>query len=87
MVLKFNGLLAYVVHFFEEQHNHPLVGDEDMYFMKLNRKLDHMHQKFILDCASANIRPTHSYNLLTELIGDTNLWGVLLLMCTILYGI
>lgn len=37
--------------------------------MKLNRILDHMHQKFILDCARANIGPTHAYKLLTELLG------------------
>lgn len=69
IAFKFNGLLGYVVHSFDEQHNHPMVEEEDKRFMKMNRNLDHMHQKFLLDCAQANIGPTHAYKLLTELLG------------------
>lgn len=69
VVFKLNGLLGYIVHLFREKHNHPLVDDQYKNFMKLNSNLDHMHQKFILDCARVNIGTTHSYKLLTELLG------------------
>lgn len=68
-VFKYCGVLGYVVQKFVERHNHPLVEDQYKHFMKGNRYLDNMHQKFILDCARSNIGPTHAFKLLTELLG------------------
>lgn len=69
VVFKFSSDFGYIVHFFNEQHNHPLVEDQYKQFMKSNRKLDYAHQKFILDCAGAIIGPTLSNKLLTEILG------------------
>ncbi|XP_042013988.1 protein FAR1-RELATED SEQUENCE 5-like [Salvia splendens] len=66
---KFAGSLGYVVNDFVEGHNHEMVQAEHKHFMRLNRSLDLVHQKFIIDCANANIGPTLSYRLLKELLG------------------
>lgn len=60
---------CYVVHLFGVHYNHPRVEGEHKPLLKINQNQDHMHQKFILDCASASIGPTHSYKLLMELLG------------------
>lgn len=72
---KFDAMLGYVVQSFKEKHNHGLVQDQYKHFMKINRNLDFMHQKFILDCARANIGPTHSFKLLTEFLGGHEVVG------------
>lgn len=69
VAFKFSSDFGYIVHSFNEQHNHPLVEDQYKHFMKLNRKLDSAHQKFILDCAGPNIGPTLSKKLLIEILG------------------
>ena len=43
--------------------------------MRLNRNIDLMHQKFILDCASANIGPTLTFKLLNEVLGGLDYVG------------
>ncbi|KAL1533902.1 protein FAR1-RELATED SEQUENCE 5-like [Salvia divinorum] len=39
-------------------------------FMSLNRKLDDVHEKFILDCSKANIRPMMTFKFLKEMVLD-----------------
>ncbi|KAH6833469.1 hypothetical protein C2S53_012691 [Perilla frutescens var. hirtella] len=67
VVLKFSGLDGYAFHFFEERHSHPLVSDKHKGFLKVNKNIEHVHQKFILDCVRANIGPIDAqimiYNL------------------------
>ena len=43
--------------------------------MTLNRKLDDVHQKFILDCSKANICLTLTFNVLKEILGGFDLVG------------
>ncbi|XP_042056252.1 protein FAR1-RELATED SEQUENCE 5-like [Salvia splendens] len=47
-------------------------------FMRLNRNIDPVHQKFIADCASANIGPMLTFSLLSEVLGGLDYIG-----CTI----
>ncbi|XP_042022980.1 protein FAR1-RELATED SEQUENCE 5-like [Salvia splendens] len=47
--------------------------------MRLNRQLEPVHQKFISDCAGANIGPSLTFKLLTELMGGYESVG-----CTVL---
>lgn len=68
VVFKFNSLLGYRVEQFIEKHNHRLVPVQYQHYLKLNRKLDYVHQKFVLDCARSNIGPTHSFKLLSKFL-------------------
>ncbi|KAH6797570.1 hypothetical protein C2S52_022124 [Perilla frutescens var. hirtella] len=69
IVLKFSGMDGYSIHSFEERHSHPLVCDKHKGFLKLNRNIGHVHQKFILDCVRANIGLMDSYKLYNEVAG------------------
>ncbi|XP_042067269.1 protein FAR1-RELATED SEQUENCE 5-like [Salvia splendens] len=76
---KYFMSVGYVIQSFVEEHNHEMVEERHKRFMKLNRNLDLVHQKFILDCANANIGPTLSFSLLKEVLGGLDYVG-----CTIL---
>ncbi|XP_042027185.1 protein FAR1-RELATED SEQUENCE 5-like [Salvia splendens] len=71
--------VGYVIQSFVEEHNHEMVEERHKRFMNLNRNLDLVHQKFILDCANANIGPTLSFSLLKEVLGGLDYVG-----CTVL---
>ncbi|XP_042027086.1 protein FAR1-RELATED SEQUENCE 5-like [Salvia splendens] len=71
--------VGYVIQSFVEDHNHEMVDERHKRFMNLNRNLDLVHQKFILDCANANIGPTLSFSLLKEVLGGLDYVG-----CTVL---
>lgn len=69
MVIKYAGTEGYEVKVFNERHTHPLLGEARKQFLKINRKIDHVHQKFYLDCHRASIGPMKSYKLLKEVVG------------------
>ncbi|KAH6830663.1 hypothetical protein C2S53_018668, partial [Perilla frutescens var. hirtella] len=69
VVLKFSGLDGYVFHFFEERHSHLLVSDKHKGFLKVNRNIEHVHQKFILNYVRTNIGPMGSYKLYNQVVG------------------
>ncbi|XP_047949193.1 protein FAR1-RELATED SEQUENCE 5-like [Salvia hispanica] len=75
----FMGVGYVILQSFVEEHNHEMVEERHKRFMKLNRNLDLVHQKFILDCANANIGPTLSFSLLKEVLGGLDYVG-----CTVL---
>ncbi|XP_042051430.1 protein FAR1-RELATED SEQUENCE 5-like [Salvia splendens] len=68
--LSKEGLSGYIIQEFNEVHNHHMVESEHQQFMSSNRKLDDVHQKFILDCFKANIGPTLTLKVLKEILGD-----------------
>ncbi|XP_042023030.1 protein FAR1-RELATED SEQUENCE 5-like [Salvia splendens] len=70
-----NGHPGYMVHDFNEVHNHDMVESEHQQFMTVNRHLDNVHQKFILDCSKANIGPTLTFKVLKETLGGFDLVG------------
>lgn len=69
VAFKFSGCAGYVVHDFVEGHNHEMVDPHHQRFMKLNRSMDLVKQKLLINCANANIGPTDSYRLLNDLLG------------------
>lgn len=75
IAFKFCKGIGYVVNQFDEIHNHDMVELRHKRFMRLNRNIDLVHQKFILDCASANIGPTLTFKLLKEVLGGLNYVG------------
>ena len=68
VAFKFDSDRGYVIQHLNEEHNHPMVLIQHQKFMRLNRQLDPVHQKFITDCAGANIGPSPTFKLLTELM-------------------
>ncbi|XP_042056142.1 protein FAR1-RELATED SEQUENCE 5-like [Salvia splendens] len=68
----------YIIQDFNEVHNHYMVESRHQYFMALNRMLDDVHHKFILDCSKANIGPTLTFKVLKEI-----LCGFKLIGCTV----
>ncbi|XP_042056776.1 protein FAR1-RELATED SEQUENCE 5-like [Salvia splendens] len=79
VAFKFDSDRGYVINNLNEEHNHPMVLPNHQKFMRLNRVLDDVHQKFIIDCAGVNIGPSLTFKLLTELMGGYELVG-----CTVL---
>ncbi|XP_042067351.1 protein FAR1-RELATED SEQUENCE 5-like [Salvia splendens] len=71
------GLPGYIIQEFNEVHNHYhyMVEVPHQQFMSLNRKLDDVHHKFILDCSKANIGPTLTFKVLKEILGGFDLAG------------
>ncbi|XP_042003766.1 protein FAR1-RELATED SEQUENCE 5-like [Salvia splendens] len=63
------GHPGYIVQDFNEVQNHDMVESEHQHFMSINRHLDDVHQKFILDCSKANIGPTLTFKVLKETLG------------------
>ncbi|XP_042064184.1 protein FAR1-RELATED SEQUENCE 5-like [Salvia splendens] len=52
-----------------------MVDSDHQQFMTVNRHLDDVHQKFILDCSKANIGPTLTFKVLKETLGGFDLVG------------
>ncbi|XP_047942923.1 protein FAR1-RELATED SEQUENCE 5-like [Salvia hispanica] len=69
------GIPGYIIHEFNEVHNHCMVESEHQQFMTLNRKLNDVHHKFILDCSKANIGLTLTFKVLKEILGGFELVG------------
>ncbi|XP_041995605.1 protein FAR1-RELATED SEQUENCE 5-like [Salvia splendens] len=69
------GLAGYIIQEFNEAHNHYMVESEHQQFMAINRKLDNVHHKFIIDCSKANIGPTLTFKVLKEILGGFDLVG------------
>ncbi|XP_042059485.1 protein FAR1-RELATED SEQUENCE 5-like [Salvia splendens] len=79
VAFKFDSDRGYVINNLNEEHNHPMVLPNHQKFMRLNRVLDDVHQKFITDCVGFNIGPSLTFKLLTELMGGYESVG-----CTVL---
>ncbi|XP_042023052.1 uncharacterized protein LOC121770381 [Salvia splendens] len=79
IAFKFDSDRGYVIQHFNKEHNHPMVAVQHHKFMRLNRQLEPIHQKFISDCAGANIGPSLTFKLLTGLMGGYESVG-----CTVL---
>ncbi|KAH6763391.1 hypothetical protein C2S52_020824 [Perilla frutescens var. hirtella] len=66
---KFKGEHEYVINLFEDRHSHGLFPDKYKEFLKGNRKLDHVHQKFMLNCVRANVGPMSCYKIFKQVVG------------------
>ncbi|XP_042051369.1 protein FAR1-RELATED SEQUENCE 5-like [Salvia splendens] len=72
---QLNARSGYIIQEFNEVPNHYMVESEHQHFIALNRKLDGVHHKFILDCSKANIGPTLTFKVLKEILGGFELIG------------
>ncbi|RAL51186.1 hypothetical protein DM860_018212 [Cuscuta australis] len=63
------GGVGYTISSFIETHNHPMLSIPSRPFLKINRNLEIGHNKFMLNCAKANIGPMKSYRLFKESVG------------------
>ncbi|CAH9054178.1 unnamed protein product [Cuscuta epithymum] len=68
-VFRLAGMDGYQIKLFEERHNHSMSSPSSLPFLKVNRKLDIGHQKFVLNCVKANIGTMKCYRLYKETVG------------------
>ncbi|XP_019171996.1 PREDICTED: protein FAR1-RELATED SEQUENCE 5-like [Ipomoea nil] len=70
IIFKYIGAAGYQVKTFIEKHNHSMSSVLARQFLKGNRNISSVHQKFILDCAKANIGASKSHGLYSQIVGD-----------------
>nr|GEY86165.1 hypothetical protein [Tanacetum cinerariifolium] len=63
---KFNGDM-FEVYGFVEEHNHPLVSQDDMQFMMSSRELGFSKQQFMLQVSNSNVGPVRAFKLIKEM--------------------
>ncbi|XP_019172830.1 PREDICTED: protein FAR1-RELATED SEQUENCE 5-like [Ipomoea nil] len=76
IIFKYIGAAGYQVTTFIEKHNHSMSSVLERQFLKGNRNISSVHQKFILDCAKANIGASKSHGLYSHIVGDYSEVGV-----------
>ncbi|GJU22001.1 FAR1 DNA binding domain, zinc finger, SWIM-type, MULE transposase domain containing protein [Tanacetum coccineum] len=57
------------VYGFVEEHNHPLVSQDDMQFMISSRELGFSKQQLMLQVANSNVGPVRAFKLMKEIYG------------------
>ncbi|XP_076917517.1 uncharacterized protein LOC143577621 [Bidens hawaiensis] len=57
------------VHDFVEGHNHSMVADSDMQFVRSARKLTHVQEKTIYELSNLNLEPVKAFNLMRKQYG------------------
>ncbi|RAL45828.1 hypothetical protein DM860_009692 [Cuscuta australis] len=72
VIFRLCGSVGYKITSFEERHNHPMLSSFSRPFLKINRNVDIGHQKFMLNCAKANIGTMKSFRLFKESVGGYN---------------
>ncbi|XP_019153500.1 PREDICTED: protein FAR1-RELATED SEQUENCE 5-like [Ipomoea nil] len=70
IMFKYIGATGYQITTFIEKHNHNMSSVLARQFLKGNRNISSVHQKFILDCAKANIGASKSHGLYSNIVGD-----------------
>ncbi|PWA75878.1 FAR1 DNA binding domain-containing protein [Artemisia annua] len=66
----------YEVTNFEDGHNHPLVAEKDMIFMKNSRNMGYTKQHFLYQVSNANFGPAIGFRLMKQLYGGFDRVGV-----------
>ncbi|XP_057811699.1 protein FAR1-RELATED SEQUENCE 5-like [Salvia miltiorrhiza] len=68
IILRVDHGGSYTIVDFIEAHSHGFVSDNLQHFMLSNRKLDHGHKKFVMNCVITNIGPVKSFYLFKKLV-------------------
>ncbi|GJW71120.1 FAR1-related sequence 5-like protein [Tanacetum coccineum] len=79
-IKKFEGNL-YRVYTFIEGHNHPLVAEKDMIYMKSSRDLGYTKQHFLFQASNANFGPSTGFRLLKQMCGGFDRVGATVVDC------
>lgn len=66
---------SYILHGFEEKHNHCLVDEDSRHLLKSSRKLDYSQRRWIMKMANANIGATQAHNILSQIKGGYEMVG------------
>ncbi|GJZ24311.1 FAR1-related sequence 5-like protein, partial [Tanacetum coccineum] len=77
---KYKGNL-YRVYTFIEGHNHPLVAEKDMIYMKSLRDLGYTKQHFLFQASNANFGPSTGFRLLKQICGGFDRVGATVVDC------
>ncbi|VFQ65982.1 unnamed protein product [Cuscuta campestris] len=72
VAFRLTGGVGYSISIFIESRNHPMMSLPSRPFLKINRNLEIGHQRFMLNCAKANIGRMKSYQLFKESVGSYN---------------
>lgn len=71
----------YRVYNFVEGHNHPLVAEKDMIFMKSSRDLGYTKQHFLFQASNANFGPSTGFKLMKQMCGGFDRVGATVVDC------
>ncbi|GJS15552.1 FAR1 DNA binding domain, zinc finger, SWIM-type, MULE transposase domain containing protein [Tanacetum coccineum] len=78
--IMFEGNI-YRVYTFIEGHNHPLVAEKDMIYMKSSRDLAYTKQYFLFQASNANFGPSTGFRLLKQICGRFDRVGATVVDC------
>ncbi|XP_022040912.1 protein FAR1-RELATED SEQUENCE 5-like [Helianthus annuus] len=67
LLLENNNLLK--IYYFEEEHNHIFVEDEDIHFLPTARSIDYVKESFISGLSAINIGPVKAFNIMKTMYG------------------
>ncbi|XP_035843906.1 uncharacterized protein LOC118490397 [Helianthus annuus] len=57
------------IYYFEEEHNHIFVEDEDIHFLPAARSIDYVKESFISGLSAINIGPVKAFNIMKTMYG------------------
>ncbi|XP_022020183.1 protein FAR1-RELATED SEQUENCE 5-like [Helianthus annuus] len=67
LILENNNM--YKIYYFEEEHNHIFVKDEDIHFLPAARSIDYVKESFISGLYAINIGPVKAFNVMKTMYG------------------
>ncbi|XP_022008048.1 protein FAR1-RELATED SEQUENCE 5-like [Helianthus annuus] len=67
LLLEDNNM--YKIYYFEEEHNHIFVEDEDIHFLPAARSIDYVKESFISGLSAINIGPVKAFNIMKTMYG------------------
>ncbi|XP_035838939.1 protein FAR1-RELATED SEQUENCE 5-like [Helianthus annuus] len=67
LILENNNMFK--IYYFEEEHNHIFVEDEDIHFLPAARSIDYVKESFISGLSSINIGPVKAFNIMKTMYG------------------
>ncbi|XP_035844062.1 protein FAR1-RELATED SEQUENCE 5-like [Helianthus annuus] len=67
LILENNNMFK--IYYFEEEHNHIFVEDEDIHFLLAARSIDYVKESFISGLSAINIGPVKAFNIMKTMYG------------------
>ncbi|XP_022031116.2 protein FAR1-RELATED SEQUENCE 5-like [Helianthus annuus] len=67
LILENNNMFK--IYYFEEEHNHIFVEDEDNHFLSAARSIDYVKESFISGLSAINIGPVKAFNIMKTMYG------------------
>ncbi|XP_021998809.1 protein FAR1-RELATED SEQUENCE 5-like [Helianthus annuus] len=67
LILENNNMFK--IYYFEKEHNHIFVEDEDIHFLPAARNIDYVKESFISGLSAINIGPVKAFNIMKTMYG------------------